>query len=189
MPLAWPTIAGNHERQVLTDPDHSIGSADRFTRDACSEAQLDWLAGLPQEMAFGEVWCTHARPGNDHEYLLESVDPDGLREATDAEVSERLGDAHHAIILHGHSHLPKIRELATVQTVANPGSAGLPAYSDNRPYDHVVETGSPDVWYLVLEGSEIELVRVAYDHEAAAQQAEANGSANWAHYLRTGRVP
>ena len=38
IPLDWPTIAGNHERQVLTDPEDRIGRSDKFTKSACSKA-------------------------------------------------------------------------------------------------------------------------------------------------------
>ncbi|WP_298304530.1 metallophosphoesterase family protein [uncultured Erythrobacter sp.] len=188
MPLNWPTIAGNHERQVLTDPDDRIGLSDKFTRSACSSYQLAWLAALPSELAIGNFLCTHARPGNDHEYLLESVDPEGLRDATDQEVKERLKGVDHELVLHGHSHLPKVRRLSDGRVLANPGSVGLPAYDDNRPFEHVVETGSPKARYLILDKGEIELLSVDYDFECAARRAESNGANDWAGFLRTGKA-
>ena len=188
MPLAWPTIAGNHERQVLTDPEDRMGRSDRFTRAACTEAQLAWLAAMPLEMNLDGAWCTHARPGNDHEYLMETVTEAGLRAASDGEIVDRLGDVDHPLVLHGHSHLPGKRVLPDGRIVANPGSVGLPAYDDNRPFDHVVETGSPHARYLILENGEIEFIAVDYDHECAARRAEKNDAPDWAGFLRTGRA-
>ena len=188
MPMDWPTIAGNHERQVLTDPDDKIGRSDKFTRDTCSEAQLSWLADLPLELSLGNIWCTHARPGNDHEYLLETVTQNGLREATDEEVVERLDGIAYAVVMHGHSHLPKIRKFSNQQIIANPGSVGLPAYDDDRPFPHLVETGSPHARYLLIDDGVIEMRKVSYDFEAAARQAEKNGAPDWAGFIRTGKV-
>ena len=46
--------------------------------------------------------------------------------------------------------------------VANPGSVGLPAYEDDLPSCHVVETSTPHARYLIAErtdtGWDIELV-------------------------------
>jgi hypothetical protein len=51
--------------------------------------------------------------------------------------------------------------------------------------------GSPDARYAIVEispGGEFrfEQIALAYDHEAAARQAEANGRPEWAFALRTG---
>src|SRR5690606_14354102 len=63
----WPTIAGNHERQVLTDPDDLAGVSDLFVRRHCTPEQLAWLAALPETMELPGAWCTHAQPQCDHE--------------------------------------------------------------------------------------------------------------------------
>ena len=81
-------------------------------------------------------------------------------------------------------------KLADGRTVANPGSVGLPAYDWDRPYHHVMETGSPAARYAIIDGETlgVELVAVAYDHESAARKAEGEGRGDWALALRTGRV-
>lgn len=181
----WPTIAENHERQVLTDPDDLAGVSDLFVRRHCTPEQLAWLAALPETMELPGAWCTHAQPQCDHEYLLETAEGVGVRSATDDEIEARLRGERRDLILHGHSHLQKVVTLADGRRIANPGSVGLPAYEMDEPHRHWVETGSPDAHYLILEGGEIELVTVPYDFEIAARRAEESGS-KWARYLREG---
>jgi predicted phosphodiesterase len=188
MALNWPTIAGNHERQVLTDLPERMGASDAFARQECTNEQLKWLASLPSEMELGGAWCTHARPGNDHEYLLETVEASGAREATVQEIVFRLAGRKDALLLDGHSHLQRLVDLPGNMRIANPGSVGLPAYSDNRPYPHVMESGSICAQYLVLEQGRITFAQVAYDHEAAAARADANGRPDWAIALPTGKA-
>ncbi|MDA8015810.1 MAG: metallophosphatase family protein [Thermoanaerobaculia bacterium] len=75
--------------------------------------------------------------------------------------------------------------------VVNPGSVGLPAYTDDEPFPHAMEAGSPHARYAVLEqqpaGWTVEQYSVAYDWEAAALQAERTGRHDWAGWIRTGR--
>ena len=188
MKQGWPTIAGNHERQLLTDPPERIGASDAFAKARCDQHHLQWLAALPAEMEIPGAWCTHARPGNDHEYWLESVDQDGAREATMAEIEGRLAGRAELLILHGHSHIQREVRLPSGQRIANPGSVGLPAYDDVRPFPHVMESGDPAARYLILEDGDIRMCAVDYDHEIAARQAERNNRPDWARALRTGRV-
>jgi hypothetical protein len=76
--------------------------------------------------------------------------------------------------------------------IVNPGSVGLPAYDDDRPHPHLVESGSPHARYAILskegDGWAAELLSVEYDWEQAARDAEANGRTDWSRALRTGRV-
>jgi len=82
--------------------------------------------------------------------------------------------------------------LSDGRQVANPGSVGLPAYEDDLPSYHVVETGAPHARYLTAERVDgrwtVELHAVAYEFERSARRAEAAGRPTWAHALRTGRV-
>ena len=77
------------------------------------------------------------------------------------------------------------------QLLVNPGSVGLGAYDDELPEPHVVETGSPDARYAMLErlpggGWTAALLSVPYHHEAMAQLAQQRGRPEWAQALRTG---
>ncbi|MBK1689451.1 metallophosphoesterase family protein [Rubrivivax gelatinosus] len=192
MALGWPTIAGNHERQLLAPPHEHLGASDRFAFDALGEAERAWLAALPATMApHPDVLAVHGSGRSDLEYLLHSVRADGLHEADEAEIAARLPAAAPAWLLCGHSHLPRQRRVGAT-TVLNPGSVGLPAFDHDQPGPHVAETGTPQARYAWLElgpgGWQATLRAVDYDHEVAARRAEAQGRGDWADALRSGRV-
>jgi diadenosine tetraphosphatase ApaH/serine/threonine PP2A family protein phosphatase len=132
----------------------------------------------------------HGTPGDDAEYLLETPERGRLRPAGSAEIAARLGNTTARVIACGHSHVPRLVHLPDGTAIVNPGSVGLPAYTDDGPRAHVSETGSPLARYAVLEftGSKVTvtLAAVEYDHACAAQQAAANGRPDWAVSLRTG---
>lgn len=193
MTLDLPTIRGNHERQVLAPDRERLGASDRHAAETMRPDQLAWFSGLPETLRLtDEVLLVHGSPRSDVEYCLETVDPHGMRPATEAEVRKRVGDADAALILCGHTHLPRIVQLADGPLVVNPGSVGLPAYEDDRPWPHAVETGSPHARYALVEERNgrwtAALIAVAYDWDQAARDAEANGRADWARALKTGRV-
>jgi predicted phosphodiesterase len=197
-----PTIAGNHERQLL-DQRSEQGASDAFAAAALTPAQRAWVAALPAQGALGEgaVRLFHGTPLSDHEPWLETVTPDfapptsaGLRPATAAEILARAGKVWALgaqVLLCGHTHLPR---LAWVDRclLLNPGSVGLPAYDHDLPHRHHVENGSPHArWALLSQGAkgwQAELRQTAYDWERAAARAEQAGRLDWADALRSGRV-
>ena len=198
--LGWPTIAGNHERQLLTLPRERMSPADRFAADAIDEPVRAWLRALPTALAPAPgLACVHGTPASDLQYLLETVEPAGCRAATRPEVEARLATAagrpafgpEVSLLLCGHSHQPRDVDVGSLRIV-NPGSVGLPAFDDDHPYPHVIETGSPQARYALVEhtagGWQVELRRVDYDWPAAVRRAEANGRGDWADALATGRV-
>ena len=188
------TVAGNHERQLLTFPRERMGASDRLAHDTIADRHRAWLAGLPLtvEPADG-VLAFHGSPTDDLVYLLETVDPDGARPATEAEVLERLGpSASVPLLLCGHTHLQRAMRLPTGALVLNPGSVGWPAYDDDHPYPHLMEAGTPHARYAIADDAggswAHEFRAVEYDWSSAARTAEANGRADVAQALRTGRV-
>ncbi len=72
----------------------------------------------------------------------------------------------------------------------NPGSVGLPAYRDVNPYPHVIETGSPDARYAIIEnlaGTWFTcLIVVPYAHMSMARLAHERGRDDWARALASG---
>ena len=193
MPLGLPAIRGNHERQLVTLPHDHMGQSDRYTVERLRVDQLEWLGGLPTSLRIADdVLLVHGTPDSDLTYFLETVTEDGLREATPAEVEQRAGDTDAAVILCGHTHLARSVRLADGRLIVNPGSVGLPAYDDDRPFPHVVESGTPHARYAVITRAEarwsVELIMVDYDWETAARDAAAHGRPDWAQALRTGRV-
>ena len=186
----WVQLAGNHERQLLTLCPGRGGSSDEFAHACLGSAELAWLASLSPTVRFspGILLC-HGTPSSDRDYLLETVDPAGIRNARAAEIEARAGDSWE-VILCGHTHLPRCVRASGGRLILNPGSVGLPAYDDVSPHPHVVETGSPDARYAILERSGsawiAELIAVPYAHEAMARLAKQHRREDWARALATG---
>ena len=200
----FPTIRGNHERQLLALLDRPSGQIDPITSDGFAATRISavhvaWLKALPVSLALNDdIWLCHGTPDSDVQYWLESVVPgfergegQGVRPASPSEVAERLGKEGHPVVLCGHTHVPRQVRCSGV-LIVNPGSVGLPAYEDDRPYRHVIENGTPDARYAVLEktrqGWQVDLRTVPYDHLAQAQLAARNQRADWAHALASGFV-
>lgn len=185
----WPTIAGNHERQLLTIDRARMNASDAFARDALEDRHLSWLASLPPTRVLSpDILLCHGTPTDDLEHFLHTVVGGGVGDASDAELVDRAGDRHEAMILCGHTHLPRVVTLADGRIVANPGSVGLQAYDDDHPEPYRVENGDPLARYAIVDGKEVTLRAIAYDHELAARRADANGRPDWAIGLRTGRM-
>ena len=189
MRLGWPTIAGNQERQLLGADPAMMGASDRFARAELSDGQLAWLAELPANLAYSaDIFLCHGTPASDTAYLMEDVGPDGACPAAPNMVATRIAALAEPIILCGHSHLARLMWLPGQRIVANPGSVGLPAFSDEQPRWHVMEAGSPRARYAIVENCAVDLIEVDYDFPAAAAKAAREGRDDWAFALRTGRA-
>jgi predicted phosphodiesterase len=192
--LGWPTVRGNHDRVVAAGNVHPDNRTDIFTEAALSAESLDWLRSLKPAIRFSdEIFLCHGTPRNDDAYLTEAVDNGSARTADEADILHRLDGETSGLICCGHSHLPRVTRLhATGQTVLNPGSVGLQAYSDATPVPHVMANHSPHARYALIEeinGTWTFILRaIDYDWQSAAQTAAANGRPDWAHALATGRM-
>ncbi|MGP9493246.1 metallophosphoesterase family protein [Psychrobacter sp. AOP7-B1-24] len=100
------------------------------------------------------------------------------------------------VVVCGHTHIPRTVRLSTGQMVINTGSVGYPAYEDDLPNIHSMQTYSPHANYAIISCVETEQavrwqtehIQIPYDYEAAVQLASQNGREDWAFALRTGRV-
>jgi predicted phosphodiesterase len=93
MAMDLPTIRGNHERQLLTLAPDRMGASDRATHDLLAPRHRDWIAALPETLWLtDEILMVHGTPDSDIEYWLETVEPNGLHAATEAEVEARAVD-------------------------------------------------------------------------------------------------
>lgn len=201
----FPTIKGNHERQLLAA--HAMPTAqtdlldsDGYAAAQVSPAQVAWLHALPTQFALNsDVWLCHGTPASDLQYWMETVVPGfgehgspGVRAATLDEVAERLGDCAHPVVLCGHTHVARVVQCGDT-LVVNPGSVGLPGFQGGRPYPHVMENRAPHARYAVLEktagGWQVDLRAVPYDHQAQARVAAQHHRPDWAHALATGFMP
>jgi len=187
----WPTLAGNHERQILTQGPGQWGPSDAYARSQLTARELEWMAALPATLPFGpDVFLCHGTPDSDLDSLLETLEPDRLRPASAGEVEARLGPARAPVVLCGHTHVPRAARSRSGQLIVNPGSVGLQALETTFPWPVIVENGSPDARYAILErrdGNWIpSLIAVPYDHRAMADLARGRGRPDWECALMTG---
>ena len=193
IPLSFPTVRGNHERQLLTQSMREMGLSDRYASLCLRPDHMTWVAGLPETLwVSDDILLVHGTPDSDLIYFLETVDEEGLRPASREEIHCRIGGVQAGLILCGHTHVPRSVRLDDGRVIANPGSVGLSAFKDDHPYPHRIQNGSPHARYAVLEKENgrwsIELIAVEYDWAKAAAVAEKRGRSDWAQALRTGFV-
>ena len=196
------SVRGNEDRILTATSDQEGGGGEppgdatqnpslRFTRERLTGSQLAWISSLPPELHIDPgIYLCHGSPGDDTKYLLWTVDEAGARRSTEEEISARLSGVGASVILCGHDHLQGDKRLPDGRLVVDPGSVGLQAYTDDAPYHHFMESGSPHARYSVLRGSsggwDVEHRRVTYDWDEAAGMAADNGRPDWAQWLRTG---
>jgi predicted phosphodiesterase len=200
----WPRETIDFLRQFrCTQAPERMGASDAFAAGELGAPQRDWLSALPPTAWLDdEVFLCHGTPDSDLVYWLDSVTADfgqgasrGVRAATPQEAQQRLGTGpatRAALVLCGHTHKPRMVQMAGGPLVVNAGSVGLQAYDDTHPHLHHMENGTPHARYALVErspqGWQVEHRAVVYDWEQAAQRAEANGRPDWANALRTGRM-
>lgn len=186
-------IRGNEDR-ALWDPAESAGAHRSlpYTLAQLGEVHVDWLRELPAGASFAGLHLCHGSPGDDTEYLLETVTPQGLRPSSLEHLTRRLDRVRESVVLCGHSHLAGSARTAAGTLVINPGSVGLQAFADETPHFHVVQTRSPHARYALLEpsadGWTITHMTLSYDWESAARTADLNGRPDWARALRSGWI-
>ena len=193
MPLNLPTVSGNEDRIIGERLSGHTNATLAFVRGCLDDRAFDWLTGLPLalEVEPGLLLC-HGTPESDTEYLLQGVTAVGAQPRSIEELTSILTNTNASVILCGHDHTPGEARLPDGRRIVNPGSVGLQAYDDDHPYFHKIEAGTPHARYSVLSRAEsgwtVERVALEYDWERAAEAAAAHGRADWAAWLRTGRV-
>ncbi|HEX7557075.1 MAG TPA: metallophosphoesterase family protein [Leptolinea sp.] len=187
----WIQIAGNHERQLLAQDPATHGPSDRFAYAAIDQTERDWLHSLPTSLKTDdEILIFHGTPASDLTYLLETIHQGRVQLANRQEILSRLGSVQSRMMACGHSHVPRLIQLADQTLIINPGSVGLPAYEDDYQERHIVETGSPCARYAILEKYQhhwvVDLISIPYEFEKAAERAQQNNRPDWEMALRTG---
>ncbi|ERL54552.1 Ser/Thr protein phosphatase family protein [Psychrobacter aquaticus CMS 56] len=155
------------------------------------------MRSLPFDYQLSEdVYLCHGSPTDDMMYLLENIETGQPIVRGDADILALLDGIDSAVVICGHTHIPRTVKLSSGQTIINTGSVGYPAYEDDLPIVHKMQTYSPHANYALISYVETqqgkrwqtEHINVAYDHEAAATLALQNGREDWAFALKTGRV-
>jgi len=192
------TICGNQDRQIYdATPEENAGNPTmRFVINDLGAEPIAWLQALPFDHRLnGDIYMCHGTPTDDATYLLENVVAGSPKLRSDNEIITGLNGETAPVILCGHSHLPRTIRLSSGQVIVNPGSVGLPAYSDERPYPHSMETHSPHAAYAILGkngadrlGWTIDHMKVPYAYEKAVLAAKDRGRDDWALFLKTGKA-
>jgi predicted phosphodiesterase len=188
------TVCGNEDRLVVECGDGDAGdSTARFVRSELKKNQLEWLRTLPRTRSIGsDVYLFHGMPDDDTQYLLREVREKIVAKRGTGELENMLRGVDYAVILCGHDHLQGEARLPSGKLVLNPGSVGLPAYSENSPFPHIMAAGTPHARYSILTKSGSgwlpEHRAVEYDWDHAADVAAGRGRADWARWLRTGQA-
>jgi len=187
----WAHLAGNHERQILDEKAAGRGLSDEYARSCLSSAQLEWIAGLRPSAQFApDILLCHGTPSHDLTYLIETVESGRTRIADPALLQQRLGDTDAPLVVCGHSHVPRSVRSLRGQLIVNPGSVGVPGFHANSPSPHVVENGSPDARYAIVERRAghwtSALLAVPYNHKPVAELARRRGREDWYSFLLTG---
>jgi predicted phosphodiesterase len=194
MKLSIFSIQGNQDR-ILVEKSDLSGSPilNEYVLKALNPQSLEWLASQPAtSVVGGDAFLCHGTPHSDETYLLENMSQEGGFLKEPSLIQAQLTSVNQSVILCGHSHIPRTIQLFDGHLIVNPGSVGLPAYSDDVPVVHKMENGSPHARYAVLSKTEtswtIEHVAVPYEWRKAAEKARQQGQNDWADWLESGRA-
>jgi diadenosine tetraphosphatase ApaH/serine/threonine PP2A family protein phosphatase len=187
-------VLGNHDRWLIDRPVEKMGSWDRPAYAQLEAVHLDWLRTVPATQIFrGQAFLCHATPADDNVYWLEAVMPDGSVRMAPLEAIEKEAEGiSQPLILCGHTHIARAVRLSDGRMIVNPGSVGSPGFSYHVPYPHLIEAGTPDARYAILELTSgnwsVTFRHVPYDNNAMALLAQRNGDPEFASALATGWV-
>jgi predicted phosphodiesterase len=189
----WPTVRGNQDREILEGFAGTATAASTLRQ--VGEHGARWLEHNSRPtVQLGAVLACHGVLERDDVPLLEHIEPNRVRPATNAELAAALARSGEGVelVLCGHSHQQGTLRLADGRLVVNPGSVGLPAYTDDHPHPHAMEAGTPHARWAILTRSEagwhFEFHATPYDTAAAVAAARSNGRDDWARWLDTGRA-
>lgn len=190
------SISGNQDRFIVENwkGDGDSNSTLSFVLEALPGEALVWLKDLNDQTSWKNIYMCHGNLKRDDAPLIEKFNNEKIIQKKSDELESELKNVQEDLVLCGHTHVPKIIQLSgSGKFVVNPGSVGLPAYDDELPIYHKMESGTPLAKYMIIELEESRVNsfsqrHIPYNHEKAAEQAEKNGRADWAAWIRTGMV-
>lgn len=188
MGLGIPTVSGNEDR-VLLEACPASRTAE-FTRAHLEPRHRAWLASLPLAATDGDAVLCHGTPADDTVYLLSRVAAGVLALRAGEEIDSLLGTIAQRLVFCGHDHTPRLT-VRGEKLIVNPGSVGCPAYADDVPEAHIVESGSAHARFAIVRagtGEDLSVEWVAVPYDAAAAEALSNGFPDWAAWIATGRA-
>jgi predicted phosphodiesterase len=197
--LDIPTVRGNEDRIIVeTTGGYEISPTLQYVRKSLKSDHFRWLKKLKMIAVVNEYFfLCHGSPQRDDEYLLINVLETGVVQRKPEELTAALSrlcqdPRSPRVFLCGHDHVPCAIYLPERLLIVNPGSVGLPAYKDDLPYFHTMETGTPHARYSIISRNgdkwKVEDISIPYQWELAAKMAMQNDRPDWAKWLKTGRA-
>jgi putative phosphoesterase len=188
------SVIGNEDEIILNKS--LSGQTLDYVRSRLSKDSKEWMRTIPFSYVMDEdLVAFHGTGLSNHDYLVEKViDVPGNEVVikSEDELALELKSIDQKIILSGHSHMPRYIRLPGDRYIINPGSVGLPAYHDDKPFFHKMENNDPSARYAILEinGDDVILVpkKIRYDFQQSALQARKNGREDWYQWLMTGKA-
>ncbi len=182
--LKLPTVRGNHDRWIAELPIDQMSPALVYTRAQLTDAQQLALGRLPTTHRLpNSILMCHGTPTDDYSYLLEEAHDGSLLLARPNVIAKRLEGFDAELILCGHSHTANMVLAPGNRLVVNPGSVGCPVFADN-PHASRSNARAPHARYAILTRQSgrwnADFISLAYDWDAAAARARANGREEWA---------
>ncbi|WP_411502654.1 metallophosphoesterase family protein [Brevibacillus centrosporus] len=182
------SIMGNCDRILLEEQSESLTF--QQVKPLLTDAHLEWIRTFRKTWVYEDIFFCHGTPFSDDTYLLEEVTENGAANRELQAVAEQLKHLEQRVIVCGHTHLPKSVQLPDGKLVMNPGSVGFPAYYEEEPHPHAMESLSPHAKYAILwrttHGWRAEQIMVPYDWEQASRIAEEKGRPDYSYAIRTG---
>lgn len=187
------SVLGNEDRLILKAGDTDISLTLHYVLEDLATKHIKWLQRVPSTRIVDDViFACHATPRSDTEYFFWNFPHADIAPRSREDMSSIAKKIDHPVLLCGHDHIARSVTLDSELLVINPGSVGLPAYTDDIPYPHVMQAGSPHARYAIISEDHgewnAEQIILEYDWEAAATKAEHNGRQDWASWLRTGEA-
>lgn len=183
-------VSGNCDRYLLEERKES--PTFQYVKPMLTKDIEEWLRSFRPNWAYEDLLFCHGTPFSDETYLLEEVGQDGVTEKGPDALMAELADIPQKIVFCGHTHVQKAVWLPDGKLIVNAGSVGLPAYEEDEPFLHAMESKTPHAKYVIAAraGSlwRIEHIQIPYEHELAAEQADRNGRPDYSYPLRNGRV-
>ncbi len=184
------SIKGNCDR-ILLEQDTS-NSTVQYVQNLLTEELRTWITNLPTYLQTDNFYFCHGTPTNDEIYLLEEISSNGSVLKKPEKIMDLVSDIPQKLIFCAHTHIPRVVYLPNNKIIINPGSVGLPAYEDELPIYHKMESGSPFANYTIVtkqnEDWLIEQLHIPYNANEAISASQKNGRLDWARALKTGRI-
>lgn len=183
-------IMGNCD-QILLESESQSASY-QFVKPLLTSDIEQWISTFQSSWAWEQLFFCHGTPFANNRYLMEEVTASGVILKDPAQLALELQDIAYPYLFCGHSHVYKRIYLPDGKLIVNAGSVGLPAYEDEEPLPHVMESHTPHAEYVIarkhINGWSTEHISLPYDWEQASAIARSNGREDYAYALRTGHA-